>query len=221
MTWSETTVIILIVLATATWLAINHAQRLDRLHRKVVASRLALDAQLLRRSAAAGNLAASHTLDPVSSLLLADTVNAVQNSCRDGDQELMVAVPDLEQLITQHRTPTTKPTRQHVIAALDGTLGQEREAEESSLTAVLTQILDEPLPSTPDTDELLNALAAAWYRVHIARRFHNEAVLQAQRLRANPFVRLFRLAGRAPMPQTVEFDDTWPPGLPAITGHLQ
>src|SRR5450756_11458 len=31
--------------------------------------------------------------------------------------------------------------------------------------------------------ELLDELAGAWYRVHLARRFHNEAVTQARRVR--------------------------------------
>jgi len=222
MTWSEIAVLVLVFVAVLVWLALAQAQRLDRLHRKVVASRLALDAQLLRRSSAAGELAAADVLDPVSALLITDAVGAVQNSCRDGDQELMVAVPDLHDLVVRHRSGMPEPTRRGVIQALDGTLGLEREAEESSLTAVLSQLFDDPLETQPlydipEAEELLSALAAAWYRVQIARRFHNEAVLQAQRQRANPVVRLLRLAGRAPMPQTVEFDDSWPSGLRVTT----
>jgi hypothetical protein len=49
--------------------------------------------------------------------------------------------------------------------------------------------------------------------VQLARRFHNEAVAQAQRMRRGWAVRTLRLAGRAPMPQTLELDDAWPAAL--------
>ena len=61
---------------------------------------------------------------------------------------------------------------------------------------------------------LVAELADAETRVLIARRFHNEAVAQAQRMRAKRGVRVLHLAGRAPMPQMVEFDDVWPAELP-------
>ncbi|MDR3201983.1 MAG: hypothetical protein LBT54_02440, partial [Bifidobacteriaceae bacterium] len=61
--------------------------------------------------------------------------------------------------------------------------------------------------------ELVQPLAECWYRVILARRFYNEAVLQTQRLRALRGVRLFRLAGKAPLPASFEMDDQWPPGL--------
>ncbi len=63
--------------------------------------------------------------------------------------------------------------------------------------------------------QLLAALASSWYRIQLARRFHNEAVAQAQRVRRKALVRLLRMAGHAPMPQTVEIDDGWPDALPA------
>ncbi|MBE9938378.1 hypothetical protein G8C60_04410, partial [Cellulosimicrobium cellulans] len=56
MTWSETAVLVLVVAALAAWLLWVAASRLDRLHRKVMASRLALDAQLVRRASAAVDL---------------------------------------------------------------------------------------------------------------------------------------------------------------------
>ena len=59
MTWSEITVLVLVVAALVAWLLWVAASRLDRLHRKVMASRLALDAQLVRRASAAVDLATS------------------------------------------------------------------------------------------------------------------------------------------------------------------
>lgn len=54
------------------------AGRLDRLHRRIDTARLALDNQLLRRSTACLELAASGLLDPVSSALLAEATHAAR-----------------------------------------------------------------------------------------------------------------------------------------------
>jgi hypothetical protein len=62
--------------------------------------------------------------------------------------------------------------------------------------------------------ELVADLGAAWYRVTLARRFHNEAVDQTRRRRRNWPVRLLHLAGRTPLPTSYEMDDTWPTHLP-------
>ncbi|WP_435300178.1 hypothetical protein [Timonella sp. A28] len=224
MHWSETAIIIIAVVAVSLWIAISSAQRLDRLHRKVVSSRLALDAQLLRRAHAAEELASSGVLDPASSVVLADAAKAVNASNDDGDTELVVAMPDLSELVIAHRLNSGNNTvsKIAVMQALDGTLGGDREVSESALTAVVESILDDAdftqeLYSCPETEAYLNALSHAWYRVQLARRFHNESVLQAQRVRSHPLVRFFRIAGRAPMPQTVEFDDAWPTGLRLVT----
>lgn len=228
MIWSEIAILVIVILGLALWLILNSARRLDRLHRKVVSSRLALDSQLLRRSSASYELASSGVLDPVSSVLLAETAQAVIGSSEEGDQELLVAVPDLSELVQAHRAASNgTPASARVVAqALDAGLGAEREARESALTAVVEEILD---PAEQESDlyadgyssQLLEQLAAAWYRVHIARRFHNESVLQAQRVRSKWWVRLFRLAGYAPMPQTVEFNDGWPQGLKQPSAHAQ
>ena len=86
------------------------------------------------------------------------------------------------------------------------------------MSAALRGVLEdsdaiEDIRSTPDGAQLLTTLGATWYRVQLARRFHNEAVAQTQRMRAKRGVRWLRLAGHAPMPHMVEFDDAWPPSL--------
>ncbi len=194
MTWSETVLVVLVVVAVVVWLAWVSASRLDRLHRKVAASRIALDSQLVRRSSAAVDLAASGLLDPASSVLVADAAFAVLD---DGD-------------------PVTSPGE---ALAMDG-LGAARERAESELSATLRSALGDPevvvaLRANPPGDELLAGLAAAWYRAQLARRFHNEAVAQAQRARRHWYVRLLHLAGRAHVPHTVELDDQMPDGLGA------
>ncbi|MDR0505140.1 MAG: hypothetical protein LBG70_04985 [Bifidobacteriaceae bacterium] len=57
---------------------------------------------------------------------------------------------------------------------------------------------------------VLGPMTSAWYRAVLARRFYNQAVNQARRLRQAWPVRVFRLAGRTPMPQTFDFEDRWP-----------
>ncbi len=220
MLWSEVAIIVIAVVALVVWFALVTARRLDRLHRKVVSSRLALDSQLLRRASATHELASSAVLDPVSSVLLAETSKAVMGTDADGDQELLTAVPDLSELVVAHRqrTASEPAPRLAVLQALDAGLGAEREVRESALTAVVEEILESPedtagLYQDPYAAELLEAISGAWYRVQIARRFHNESVLQAQRVRSKRWIRLFRIAGYAPMPHTVEFDDGWPAGL--------
>ena len=61
---------------------------------------------------------------------------------------------------------------------------------------------------------MLDELAGACLRVQLARRFHNDAVRACRQVRRQRAVRWFRLAGRTPLPQTLEMDDTPPPGLP-------
>lgn len=192
MSWSEMVLVALVVAAALLWVAWVLASRLDRLHRKVTASRIALDAQLVRRASAAVDLASSGLLDPASSVLVADAGFAVVDDAG----------------------PVNTPA---MALAMDG-LGPARERAESELSATLRSALEEPdvtadLRAQPLGEEHLAALAASWYRAQLARRFHNEAVAQAQRVRRHWYVRLLHLAGRAPTPQTVELDDQMPDGL--------
>jgi hypothetical protein len=190
MTWSEIALIALGALAVGLLLAWRGASRLDRLHRKVAASRIALDAQLVRRASVAVEVAASGALDPASAILVADAAYTASDA-----------------------GPVTSPA---AALKMDG-LGPERERAESGLTATLREAMGAPeairtLLAGP-SGEVVSALAAAWYRATLARRFHNEAVAQARRVRRLWYVRLFHLAGRAPMPRTVELDDALPHAL--------
>ncbi|PUB25461.1 hypothetical protein C8K30_107207 [Promicromonospora sp. AC04] len=190
MTWSEMALVALAAVAIGLVFAWQGASRLDRLHRKVAASRIALDAQLLRRASAAVELATSGALDPASAVLVADAAYTASDA-----------------------GAVTSPA---AALKMDG-LGADRERAESGLTATLRETLGAPetvrdLRAGPSA-EVMTGLAAAWYRVTLARRFHNEAVAQTRRVRRLWYVRLFYLAGRAPMPRTVEFDDALPHGL--------
>lgn len=202
MRWSEITVYVTIVLALALWWVWVAASRLDRLHRKVGTSRAVLDAQLVRRATVAAELATSGLLDPVSSVLVGEAAWAALST---GASELPV---DLLALVG----PDDLPVGGAALLAVD------RGGIESELSATLREALDDPdevaaLRADPAGDELVDLLASAWYRVQLARRFHNEAVAQTQRARRGPLVRLLRLAGHAPEPRSLELDDAWPENL--------
>jgi len=192
--WSETALIVVGLLLILLWFVWNTASHLDRLHRRVSASRMALDAQLVRRAGAAMDLAKSGLLDAASAVVVADSAYDAL------DVESQVTAP--EQAM-----------------AMDG-LSREREIEESTLSVNLRHVLDAPGPGGASVAQhlrndragahLLDALQATWFRAQIARRFHNEAVAQALHERRHWWVRALHLAGHAPLPQTVEFDDAMP-----------
>lgn len=66
---------LVVVLACAIGWASWTATRLDRLHHLVETARAALDAQLVRRSAAAAEFASAGLLDPAASVVLADAAH--------------------------------------------------------------------------------------------------------------------------------------------------
>lgn len=92
-----------------------------------------------------------------------------------------------------------------------------RETAESDLSRALQVSLDADLVADLRTDpvvaSLLERLRASCHRVQLARRFHNDAVTDATRVRAKPIARWARLAGRAQAPQTFEMDDEPPRAL--------
>lgn len=230
MTWSEVAVVVIVAIAVLVWWVWVAASRLDRLHRKVGASRAALDTQLVRRASAAAEIATAGVLDPVTSLLVADAAWDALTAGGYGRDDLEITAPDLAASLGEEATPPARPS--DVLVDLDESTdhddptavdpgaqlsgADERQQAESALSRTLRAAFAEPdaLPEGDVGDELVTALVAAWYRVQLARRFHNEAVAQTQRVRRKALVRLLRLAGRARMPQTVEIDDRWPDALP-------
>jgi hypothetical protein len=174
-----------LLVAVIAWYLSFSASRLDRLHHRVEGARSALDAQLVRRAEAAVELATSGALDPASGLLVA---GAAAEALAAGESDDDV---------------------------LDGRDG--REQAESDLSHALQAALDGDVVGALSAHEvgrlLLDRLAAACHRVELARRFHNDAVTAAVRVRGKRIVRWARLAGRAPLPQTFEMDDDPPAAL--------
>ena len=178
-----------VLLGTAWYLSYS-AARLDRLHAKVEGALSALDAQLVRRAEATLELVNSGGLDPASALLLAGP-----------------AAESLERY--NERTGEDLLEGQH-FAGREDVEGELTDALRLALTEeVVERVRDDGGPDSA----ALERVAAAAVRVQLARRFHNEAVAQVRRVRAKGVVRLFRLAGHADLPQTVDFDDHLPTAL--------
>jgi hypothetical protein len=174
-------VVAAVVLLALAWYLSYSASRLDRLHHRVEAARAQLDTQLVRRAEAAVELATSGLLDPATGLLVA---GAASDALAAGEQE--------------------EPGDEGDAA--------DRETAESDLSRALSVALEddealvEARRSGVGTD-LLQRLSSSGHRVQLARRFHNQAVADAQRVRRKRVVRWAHLAGRAALPQTFEMDD--------------
>lgn len=214
MSWSELAVLVLVVAGVVGWLVWVAASRLDRLHRKVMALRAVLDTQLVRRASAAAELAGSGLLDPVSSVLVGEAAWVVLAA--DGLNESEIS------RLTADGPGESSPLPGRGVRPPDPGAPAEpvvdRGLAESELSSTLRAALEDPteveaMRAEPGGNELLDTLAAAWYRVQLTRRFHNEAVAQSQRMRSTFFARTLSLAGHAPVPRTVELDDGWPDAL--------
>ncbi len=181
----------LVPLQVLGWYLSVSAGRLDRLHHRVESSRAGLEAQLVRRAVAA--MEAAPWLDPARGLLLADAASAALEAGEDRGREpgpRLLGGQDDERLVEVENDLT---------AALRVAFGEPEEVRE--------------LQRDPVAGQVLAVLRRACERVALARLFLNDAVAQAHRRRRKPVVRWARLAGRAPLPQMVEFDDGVPAGL--------
>ncbi len=161
------------------------AGRLDRLHHRIETAVAALDAQLLRRTAAAQDLASSGFLDPASALLLSSAA-----------QGTLTAGP----LDHDARTVAESELTSALAAVLDD-------------PEVIDDIRGEAAPDEELADQLLEELALACRRTEFARRFHNDVVRSCTQVRVKRVCRWFRLAGHTPMPSTIDFDDAPPVAL--------
>jgi hypothetical protein len=193
----QTWLLVVLVIAVIAWYLSFSAGRLDRLHHRVEGARSALDAQLVRRAEAALELATSGALDPASGLLVA---GAAAEALAAGESD-------------EDHTAGDHTAGDHT----RGDHSRDREQAESDLSRALQAALDDEVLTDLAAHEvgrrLLDRLDAACRRVQLARRFHNDAVTAAVRVRGKRMVRLVRLAGRASQPQTFEMDDDPPSAL--------
>ena len=215
--WSV--VVLLVGLAVATgWALYARAVRVDRLHRQVLGARATLEAQLVHRAEAAAELATVPALDPASGLLLSRAAREAL------DAEGPLVDDGLDTSTPLESTPA--PHAASSGAALPASTTRSRALIESDLSRVLRTVVPEParheLSADPLSVPALNRLDRACSRLVLARRFHNTHVSEAQALRARLLVRMFHLAGHAPMPQTFDADDdTTPEAQPERDAEVQ
>ena len=198
--WSVVVLIVGLAVAIG-WALYARAVRVDRLHRQVLGSRATLETQLVHRAEAAADLAAARALDSASRLLLSraarEALDAEGPIVDDGldPSSRLDAVPDS----AASPTPTVR----------------SRALIESDLSRVLRTVVSDSVRRDLSEDPLsvlaLSRLDRACSRLVLARRFHNTHVSEAQALRARRLVRVFHLAGHAPMPQTFDADDDTTP----------
>jgi hypothetical protein len=96
--------------------------------------------------------------------------------------------------------PSTDPAS--AVLLLDAATAGRSFQHESDLSAVLRAVR----PDVP-ADALWDAITEAGQRVRLARRIHNDLVATTLALRGRRRVRWFRLAGHAPAPPMIAFDD--------------
>lgn len=176
--------LLITVLAVITLYLSQTAARLDRLHHRIDTTRAVLQALFQDRASEVLALAGSGRFDPATCVLLADAADAA---------------------LAQSR-------------ATGDTFGPARCAAESALTKALDLALADPdsvadLAAQPGGEQALAELAAATQKAAWTRRFYNDGVRSTLAVRRQRLVRLFKLAGTAPLPETVELDDEVPSAL--------
>ncbi len=186
MWWIVGVVAVVVLAATyVTWLA----ARVDRLHARAAAAQNALDAHLVRRAAAALELAATlHSTAAASGLdaaAEAGGAGALQGAAH---------------------------------AALDSEQGEspaeDRAAVENDLTRALRTL---PAPVPPAAAAGYAAVVSASRRVALGRQVHNDLVRDALGMRRRRLVRLLRLTRRHPEPRYFDVDDPMLPEPERVT----
>ena len=193
------------------------AGRLDRMHTRLQAARAALDVTLVRRSSVALELASSGFLDPATSLLLASAAHEARGEVRSGSgqppAERAPAELALAELAPAEWGPGARPPGELAPYLEPGDELAQGELAQSNLSRALRAAFTQPgfrssLEATDGAGELIAEVEAAAQQVFVARKFYNTAVAVTREARRKPLVRLFRLAGNAPLPQFFEIDDS-------------
>ena len=182
-----------ITLAVVAGFAITRARRLDRLHQRILASRDSLSRLLLRRASEAELLAHAAGLDSGGGPGLVDAARAY---IRDGGDQL--TTDGLDRRTSAQR----QADRVEVNARLERASAVTRAIRETLTPDVRAQITADPQAAAR-----LEALDATCYRIELTRNVHNVDVAGVRALRSARMVKLLRLAGHAPVPEPIDFDD--------------
>lgn len=179
-----------IALGVVAGFAITRARRLDRLHQRILASRDSLSRLLLRRASEADLLSRSVGLENSG---LADAARAY---IQDGGDQLTTDGLDRRTAAQRQRDRVEVATRLERASALSRAIRETLTPEERARIA-----------SEPQASARLEALDATCYRIELTRNVHNVDVTGVRALRSARMVKLLRLAGHAPIPEPIDFDD--------------
>ena len=179
-----------VALGVVAGFAITRARRLDRLHQRILASRDSLSRLLVRRASEADLLSRSAGLEGTG------LAAAARAYIQDGGDQLTTDGLD-------RRTAAQRQgDRVEVAARLERASALSRAIRE-----VLTPDVRARIASDPEAGARLEALDATCYRIQLTRNVHNVDVAGVRALRSARMVKLFRLAGHAPIPEPIDFDD--------------
>ena len=183
-------VLAVIALGVVAGFAITRARRLDRLHQRILASRDSLSRLLLRRASEADLLSRSAGLESSG---LAD---AARTYIQDGGDQLTTDGLDRRTAAQRQGDRVEVATRLERASALSRAIRETLTPEERARIA-----------SDPQASARLEALDATCYRIELTRNVHNVDVAGVRALRSARMVKLLRLAGHAPIPEPIDFDD--------------
>ena len=179
-----------IALGVVAGFAITRARRLDRLHQRILASRDSLSRLLLRRASEADLLSRSAGLENSG---LADAARAY---IQDGGDQLTTDGLDRRTAAQRQGDRVEVAARLERASALSRAIRETLTPDERARTA-----------SDPQASARLEALDATCYRIELTRNVHNVDVAGVRALRSARMVKLLRLAGHAPIPEPIDFDD--------------
>ena len=179
-----------ITLGVVAGFAITRARRLDRLHKRILASRDSLSRLLLRRASEADLLSRSAGLEGSG---LADAARAY---IQDGGDQLTTDGLDRRTAAQRQGDRVDVATRLERASALSRAIRETLTPDERARIA-----------SDPEAGARLEALDATCYRIELTRNVHNVDVAGVRVLRSARMVKLLRLAGHAPIPEPIDFDD--------------
>lgn len=179
-----------IALGVIAGFAITRARRLDRLHQRILASRDSLSRLLLRRASEADLLSRSAGLESSG---LADAARAY---IQDGGDQLTTDGLDRRTAAQRQGDRVEVAARLERASALSRAIRETLTLEERARIA-----------SDPQAAARLEALDATCYRIELTRNVHNVDVAGVRALRSARMVKLLRLAGHAPIPEPIDFDD--------------
>ena len=179
-----------ITLGVVAGFAITRARRLDRLHQRILASRDSLSRLLLRRASEADLLSRSAGLESSG---LAEAARAY---IQDGGDQLTTDGLDRRTAAQRQGDRVDVATRLERASALSRAIRETLTPDERARIA-----------SDPEAGARLEALDATCYRIELTRNVHNVDVAGVRALRSARMVKLLRLAGHAPIPEPIDFDD--------------